>query len=79
MSRVGGVGGGFCSPRTGARGGTLRGSRFGAAAQVEFGGGRPAGVQAPEIDGKLPGDGDDGFLPGRAGGFGTAGEDREAF
>jgi hypothetical protein len=37
--------------------------------EAELRGGAAPGVQPPEIDGQLPGDGDDGFLALRPGGF----------
>ena len=49
------------------------------AAQAEFLGGALAGLPAPEIDGELSGDSDDGFLSRRAGGPRAGREEGEAF
>ena len=43
--------------------------------KAELLGGGLTGVEVPEIDGELSGDGDDGFLSGSAGGPGATGED----
>lgn len=47
--------------------------------EAEFGGGAAAGVEAPQVNGQLPGHGDDGFFALRTGGFGSAGKDGQVF
>src|SRR5262245_28548586 len=47
--------------------------------EAEFFRGALAGVEAPEVDGELAGDRDDGFLACGAGGLCAFGEDEESF